>query len=69
MGTIRNPSTYSEWSPCGRYFATAITTPRLRVDNKIKVFNFVIQHFLNIKKYRPKLLFFFPIAYTTLLYL
>jgi hypothetical protein len=27
----------AQWSPCGRYFLTATTSPRLRVDNGLKV--------------------------------
>jgi translation initiation factor 2A len=30
-------SSHCEWSPCGRYFLTATLSPRLRVDNGVKV--------------------------------
>lgn len=30
----------AQWSPCGRYFLTATTSPRLRVDNGLKVFKY-----------------------------
>ena len=30
-------STYCQWSPCGRYILTAILSPRLRVDNGVKI--------------------------------
>jgi translation initiation factor 2A len=42
MGATRSGSAVSaSWSPCGRYFMTATTAPRLRVDNNVRVFNYV----------------------------
>ncbi|WIA28435.1 hypothetical protein OEZ86_010979 [Tetradesmus obliquus] len=42
MGATRSASSVSAaWSPCGRYFMTATTAPRLRVDNNVRVFNYV----------------------------
>eukprot|EP00762_Andalucia_godoyi_P003421 ANDGO_04372.mRNA.1 Eukaryotic translation initiation factor 2A len=39
--TVRahHPVTYS-WSPCGRYFATATTFPRLKVDNNVTIWKY-----------------------------
>lgn len=39
MGQVRMPSVNAEWSPCGRYLLTAITAPRLRVDNGLRIFS------------------------------
>lgn len=36
MNAVRCPSVSLEWSPCGRFVLTAITAPRLRVDNGFK---------------------------------
>jgi translation initiation factor 2A len=45
MGSTRSGSSVTAaWSPCGRYFLTATTAPRLRVDNNIRVFNYVGEH-------------------------
>lgn len=41
MGATRNPSVKAAWSPCGRYLMTATTAPRLRVDNNVRVFDYV----------------------------
>lgn len=42
MGKTRSGSSVTaSWSPCGRYFLTATTAPRLRVDNNVRVFNYV----------------------------
>lgn len=42
MGSTRSGSSVTaEWSPCGRYLLTATTAPRLRVDNNVRVFNYV----------------------------
>jgi translation initiation factor 2A len=42
MGSTRSGSSVTAaWSPCGRYFLTATTAPRLRVDNNVRVFNYV----------------------------
>ncbi|GMH45057.1 hypothetical protein BSKO_13014 [Bryopsis sp. KO-2023] len=38
--TVRCPSVTMEWSPCGRHILTAITAPRLRVDNAFKVYTY-----------------------------
>jgi translation initiation factor 2A len=41
MGATRSSSSVSaDWSPCGRFFMTATTAPRLRVDNNVRVFNY-----------------------------
>lgn len=40
MAQIRCPSVVCQWSPCGRYLLTAITAPRLRVDNGLKIFSY-----------------------------
>lgn len=32
-------TTYCEWSPCGRFLLTATLSPRLRVDNGIKIWH------------------------------
>jgi translation initiation factor 2A len=38
--TIDAPNTsYCEWSPCGRFLLTATLSPRLRVDNGMKVWH------------------------------
>ncbi|KAI6037801.1 eukaryotic translation initiation factor eIF2A-domain-containing protein [Pisolithus marmoratus] len=38
--TIDAPNTsYCSWSPCGRFLLTAVLSPRLRVDNGIKVWH------------------------------
>ncbi|KAG1815826.1 eukaryotic translation initiation factor eIF2A-domain-containing protein [Suillus variegatus] len=38
--TIDAPNTsYCEWSPCGRFILTATLSPRLRVDNGIKIWH------------------------------
>lgn len=40
LTTIDAPNTsYCAWSPCGRYLLTATLSPRLRVDNGIKVWH------------------------------
>jgi translation initiation factor 2A len=31
-------TSYCSWSPDGRKFLTAVTTPQMRVDNLIKIF-------------------------------
>lgn len=36
LNAIRSPSVSLEWSPCGKHILTAITAPRLRVDNRFK---------------------------------
>ena len=36
LSSVRCPSVSLEWSPCGRFVLTAITAPRLRVDNGVK---------------------------------
>jgi hypothetical protein len=42
MGATRSGSAVTaSWSPCGRYLMTATTAPRLRVDNNVRVFNYV----------------------------
>jgi len=46
-GAVRNPAVTMEWSPCGRAVLTAITAPRLRVDNHFKVIKYTgeeLQH-------------------------
>lgn len=40
IATVRCPSVTMEWSPCGRHILTAITAPRLRVDNAFKVYTY-----------------------------
>jgi uncharacterized protein with WD repeat len=46
MGKTRSGSSVTaSWSPCGRYFLTATTAPRLRVDNNVRVFNYVGESF------------------------
>ncbi len=40
MGAVRCPAVTAEWSPDGRFLLTATTAPRLRVDNKFKVFTY-----------------------------
>ncbi len=40
MGEVRSPSVSAEWSPCGRHLLTAVTAPRLRVDNAFKIFSY-----------------------------
>jgi hypothetical protein len=40
MGAIRSPAVDATWSPDGRHLLTAITAPRLRVDNGIKLFTY-----------------------------
>jgi translation initiation factor 2A len=40
MGAVRSPAVSAEWSPDGRLLLTATTSPRLRVDNNIKVFTY-----------------------------
>ncbi|KAG6328041.1 hypothetical protein ID866_11048 [Astraeus odoratus] len=38
--TIEAPNTsYCAWSPCGRFLLTAVLSPRLRVDNGIKIWH------------------------------
>lgn len=40
IATIDAPNTtFFEWSPCGRFILTATLSPRLRVDNGIKVWH------------------------------
>jgi translation initiation factor 2A len=40
VATIEAPNTtFFEWSPCGRFMLTATLSPRLRVDNGIKVWH------------------------------
>lgn len=42
MGATRSGSSVTAaWSPCGRYLLTATTAPRLRVDNNVRIFNYV----------------------------
>ncbi|KAF6264398.1 eukaryotic translation initiation factor eIF2A-domain-containing protein [Scenedesmus sp. NREL 46B-D3] len=42
MGATRSGSAVTaSWSPCGRYLLTATTAPRLRVDNNVRVFNYI----------------------------
>lgn len=33
-------TSYFDWSPCGRYILTATTSPRLRVDNGVKIWHY-----------------------------
>lgn len=33
-------TSYYDWSPCGRYLLTATTSPRLRVDNGVKIWHY-----------------------------
>lgn len=35
-----NNTSYFEWSPCGRFLLTATTSPRLRVDNGVKIWHY-----------------------------
>lgn len=37
MGYARCPAVSAEWAPDGRHFFAATTSPRLRVDNNVKV--------------------------------
>jgi uncharacterized protein with WD repeat len=61
MGATRSGSAVTaSWSPCGRYLMTATTAPRLRVDNNIRVFNYVgkcqdQQHTLHLTVAQPAL--------------
>jgi uncharacterized protein with WD repeat len=41
MAATRAPAVKASWSPCGRYLMTATTAPRLRVDNNVRVFDYV----------------------------
>jgi hypothetical protein len=41
MAATRAPAVKAAWSPCGRYLMTAIVAPRLRVDNNVRVFDYV----------------------------
>lgn len=46
--TIEAPNTSAcEWSPDGRYIMTATTSPRLRVDNGIKIWHYSGKHIFN----------------------
>jgi translation initiation factor 2A len=41
LGTIdASPASYIDWSPCGRYLVTAILSPRLRVENGFRIWNY-----------------------------
>lgn len=41
IGEAKAPCTvYFEWSPCSRFYLTAILTPRLRVDNSLLVWTY-----------------------------
>ena len=40
MGSVRSPSVSLEWAPDGRHVVTAVTAPRLRVDNCFQVFTY-----------------------------
>lgn len=47
VGETRCPSVTLDWSPCGRAVLTAITTPRLRVDNGFRIIKYTgeeLQH-------------------------
>ncbi|KAJ7080464.1 eukaryotic translation initiation factor eIF2A-domain-containing protein [Mycena epipterygia] len=47
VGTVHAPDTsYCEWSPDGRLLLTAILSPRLRVDNGVRIYHFsgVLMH-------------------------
>lgn len=40
VSTVDAPNTtYFEWSPCGRFMLTATLSPRLRVDNCVKIWH------------------------------
>lgn len=39
-GTKSECSVVCEWAPCGRYFMTACTAPRMRIDNRISVYTY-----------------------------
>ncbi|GLC40839.1 hypothetical protein PLESTM_001117500 [Pleodorina starrii] len=48
MGAVRSPAVAAEWSPDGRLLLTATTSPRLRVDNNIKVFTYFGEQRLHV---------------------
>ncbi|GLI68138.1 hypothetical protein VaNZ11_012474 [Volvox africanus] len=48
MGAVRSPAVSAEWSPDGRLLLTATTSPRLRVDNNVKVFTYFGEQRLHV---------------------
>ncbi|KAH7908360.1 eukaryotic translation initiation factor eIF2A-domain-containing protein [Hygrophoropsis aurantiaca] len=53
VSTIDAPNTsFCEWSPCGRFLLTATLSPRLRVDNGIKVWHCTgpLQHVQSVEE-------------------